>query len=123
MAFTWIPITAGTAKLEKAQITEVVNNIKTVENKLQLGTLSPGSKYTWTTGYDPFTLESVTTSTSTILRAAVDNLHNNNYCKAHCPNHYVGYCGSNYPAEKNPHYIPNLTSHNSSYKSSANGKN
>lgn len=123
MAFTWIPITAGTTKLEKAQITEVVSNIKTVENKLQLGTLSPGSKYTWTAGYDPFSLESVIVNTSSILREAVDNLHNNNYCKAHCPNHYVGYCGSNYPAQKNPHYTPNLTSHNSGYNYSDDGTN
>lgn len=123
MAFTWTSITAGTTKLEKAQITEVVNNIKTVENKLQLGTLAPGSKYTWTAGYYPFSLESVTTSTSSILREAVDNLHNNNYCKQHCPQHYVGHCGSNYPAEKSPHYIPNLTSHNSGYRSGHNNFN
>lgn len=123
MAFTWTPITAGTTKLEKTQIAEVVNNIKTVENKLQLGTLSPGSKYTWTTGYDPFTLESVTASTSTVLRAAVDNLHNNNYCKAHCPIHHTGFCPTNYPTEKNQHYVTYQNSYDSGYDSSDDGTN
>ena len=123
MAFTWTSITARTTKLEKAQIAEVVNNIRTVENKLQLGTLSPGSKYTWTAGYYPFTLESITSSTSTILRAAVDNLHNNNYCKAHCPTHHTNFCPTNYPAEKIKHYVNHHNSYDSGYNGSENGLN
>lgn len=127
MAFSWSTIEVGTA-MTKNQINEAVQNIKAVENKLQLGTLkksdgtkAPGNKFSWGTGYDPFTLDSIALPTATIIRNAVDNIQNNNYCRAHDGAYLAGHNGTNYPTQKNPHYTPDLGGYNNSANSSNNG--
>lgn len=127
MAFTWSTIEVGTA-MTKNQMNEVVQNIKAVETGLQLGTLkksdgtnAPGNEFSWSAGYDPFTLDSIALPTATVIRNAVNNLHDNNYCRAHDGTYLAGHNGTNYPTQKNPHYTPDLSGYNNSANSSNNG--
>lgn len=86
MGFSWTTLTKNTTTLGKAQVKQVIDAVLSVETSLGIGSVGhtgqKGTKYSWETGYNPFTLEIVDDVQIDEIRAAVDNLDENNYCRA-----------------------------------------
>lgn len=124
MSLDWTKIEAieqGGERVKKDQMDEIIDNIKKVENNLQLGQLPVGSKYSWKSGYSKFTLEEVKLENIEELRKAVDNLEDNNYCRAHRQTHYKVHYESNLTSQRTNHYSSYQSSHHGTYCSHRTG--
>jgi len=103
MGFQWTELSPGT-RVTQEKYQELVDKVKSVENSLLLGSVSPGTKWSWDTGIDPFAKIYVVGEDLYEIRNAVDNLDDNNYCRGHKVNHKTTFDSIKHSTYNPTHY-------------------
>jgi len=103
MGFQWSELNTGT-KITTEKYQELIDNIKQLENDLQLDSIPPGSKWNWSEGEDPFAKTYIIGEDLFEIRDATDNLDDNNYCRGHKSDYKATYDSTKHSTYNPTHY-------------------